>query len=543
MNSLSRYLNEDTPQCEPLPGREGEMVANSAGGFVFEVDEFKKLERFLVLGTEGGTYYVGERDHVRQSLDGVRQAIETDGVYAVDIIVDFSVNGRIPKNSTALLALAMACTHGSDTGYALSKLQEVARTGSHLLEFVSYVDKLRGWGRALRRAVAEWYWFRTPKFLAFQVTKYRNRYGWTHRDVFRCIHAKPPTDEYGEVVRFIVKGEFDGSPDSDHGRIIRRFLEAQDADIDRVVDMVSRRELIRETIPTDAFRDPRVYAELAKTMPLNALFRNLVNLTRSGVLAPMSETVPMVVGRLTDRHLINRSLVHPIQAVSALLAYKSGGIRHGSGKWEPVSQIVDALDRSVELSFDSVTPVCQRIYVGLDVSASMSWGKIGGVLGFTPNIGGAVLSLLVARTEPNHYIRGFTSRFDRFTPEYYRNDANMTDLGIVPGDTVYGVAEKALSNRFGRTDCALPMIDALKKEIPVDCFIIITDNDTWCGKIHASEALKNYRRESGINAKLVVVGMTATSFSIADPNDPGMLDVVGFDTATPTVITRFIEHD
>jgi 60 kDa SS-A/Ro ribonucleoprotein len=33
--------------------------------------------------------------------------------------------------------------------------------------------------------------------------------------------------------------------------------------------------------------------------------------------------------------------------------------------------------------------------------------------------------------------------------------------------------------------------------------------------------------------------MTATEFSIADPSDAGMLDVVGFDTATPQLITDF----
>jgi 60 kDa SS-A/Ro ribonucleoprotein len=34
--------------------------------------------------------------------------------------------------------------------------------------------------------------------------------------------------------------------------------------------------------------------------------------------------------------------------------------------------------------------------------------------------------------------------------------------------------------------------------------------------------------------------MTATEFSIADQNDPGMLDVVGFDTGSPNVIASFV---
>jgi len=33
--------------------------------------------------------------------------------------------------------------------------------------------------------------------------------------------------------------------------------------------------------------------------------------------------------------------------------------------------------------------------------------------------------------------------------------------------------------------------------------------------------------------------MIANGFSIAEPADPGMLDVVGFDTATPNVIAAF----
>ena len=42
------------------------------------------------------------------------------------------------------------------------------------------------------------------------------------------------------------------------------------------------------------------------------------------------------------------------------------------------------------------------------------------------------------------------------------------------------------------------------------------------------------------NAKAVVVGMTSNGFTLADPNDRGMLDVVGFDTSVPAVISDFV---
>lgn len=56
--------------------------------------------------------------------------------------------------------------------------------------------------------------------------------------------------------------------------------------------------------------------------------------------------------------------------------------------------------------------------------------------------------------------------------------------------------------------------------------------------MHPDEALRAYRAKSGIPAKLIAVGMTATGFTIADPNDGGMFDVVGFDTATPNLNRR-----
>lgn len=53
------------------------------------------------------------------------------------------------------------------------------------------------------------------------------------------------------------------------------------------------------------------------------------------------------------------------------------------------------------------------------------------------------------------------------------------------------------------------------------------------------QALRDYRQASGIDARLVVVGMVSNGFSIADPADPGTLDVVGFDIATPSLISDF----
>ena len=60
--------------------------------------------------------------------------------------------------------------------------------------------------------------------------------------------------------------------------------------------------------------------------------------------------------------------------------------------------------------------------------------------------------------------------------------------------------------------------------------------------IHTANQGLALARNTGIDAKLVVVGMASNDFTIADPNDKGMLDVVGFDAATPQIISDFIGY-
>ena len=67
-----------------------------------------------------------------------------------------------------------------------------------------------------------------------------------------------------------------------------------------------------------------------------------------------------------------------------------------------------------------------------------------------------------------------------------------------------------------------------------------TDSETWAGNIHPAQALRQYRSEFVGDAKAVVVGMTSNGFTLADPNDRGMHDVVGFDTTVPAVIADFV---
>jgi 60 kDa SS-A/Ro ribonucleoprotein len=144
----------------------------------------------------------------------------------------------------------------------------------------------------------------------------------------------------------------------------------------------------------------------------------------------------------------------------------------------------------------------------------------------TPRVAGAAMAMVTMRSEPQYYIAGFMTRIRQLA---LRPEMSLSDV----------VAYTALL-QMGGTDCALPMLDATQKKIPADVFIVITDSETWAGKIHPSVALKQYRQAMGIDAKLIVMGLVSNGFSIADPNDAGQMDVVGFDASVPQVMAQFI---
>ena len=135
------------------------------------------------------------------------------------------------------------------------------------------------------------------------------------------------------------------------------------------------------------------------------------------------------------------------------------------------------------------------------------------------------MALITAATEREHTFLGFCHE--------------LVPLAIGPRQRLDEVVKATDNLPFGGTDCALPMLWAAERKVKVDAFVVYTDSETWFGKIHPAQALRRYRERMGIPAKLIVCGMLANEFSIADPNDAGMIDVVGFDTATPNLMSDF----
>src|ERR1022692_1402168 len=69
------------------------------------VDIWTRLTRFLMLGSECGTYYVQQRALTVENATAVIECLKTDGLRVVRTVVEISTSGRAPKNEPALFAL------------------------------------------------------------------------------------------------------------------------------------------------------------------------------------------------------------------------------------------------------------------------------------------------------------------------------------------------------------------------------------------------------------------------------------------------------
>lgn len=210
---------------------------------------------------------------------------------------------------------------------------------------------------------------------------------------------------------------------------------------------------------------------------------------------------------------------------------------------------MDALDGAFYAAFGNVEPTGKRWLLALDVSGSMGSSMVAGVPNLSAREGAAVMALVTAATESHHHIVGFTGRGFQLTgtpPCSFGGWAGQANAGcgveplaISPRQRLDDVAHQIAALPFGPTDCALPMLYALKHKLAVDVFVVYTDNETWHGSIHPMQGLRKYRERMSIPAKLVVIGMVSSGFTIADPDDAGMLDLVGFDTAVPQLLASF----
>lgn len=174
MSALRKYVNNVGNQTEQT---RSDQVKNNAGGYVFATTDQMRLERFLILGTDGGTYYVNERDLTKQNISFLRKMIASNPAEVLDTVVKISSEGRAYRNEAAIFVLALMLAEGpaSFKTTVTEHSSKIVRTATHVYQLAEFLKSMGGWNRAKRRAIAKWFESKTTDQLAYQAVKYRSR--------------------------------------------------------------------------------------------------------------------------------------------------------------------------------------------------------------------------------------------------------------------------------------------------------------------------------------------------------------------------------
>lgn len=530
-----------TPQNRPIPGREAEMVRNNAGGYTFEKNLWERLEDFIILGTNGGTYYLGEDRLTADNAASVFEAVKVDGVRAVQLATEISTARppRAPKNRGALFVLAAAASFGNAATKQQVKgnLAKVARTTNDLSIFFGYWKNLgdKKTGRAMRSALGSFFLGDVDR-VAWKALKARQRKtpqgeALALRDVLRIAHPKATTPEQRALFGWLAGNVSDDDARSQI-QAIDDFLVAKAVKNAReAVQVVSERKVPWEFLPDHVLGDARVWEHLAGTVGMTALIRNLARMTQVGALKPFGGANGVVVDRLTSADAIRQARIHPMTAYLALKVYGSGRAQPNSlapiRTWSPVSAIMDALETTYELSFGNVEPSGRKLLIAVDSSGSMTWGNVtvgGSPIGSTYEVANTMAVIL--------------NRIEGHNVHVIDVDTSVHASKVTARTNLREIANWRPSG--GGTNLSLPFEYAERNQMAVDGFVVLTDNETWASPwSHPSEALESYRRKV-VQSKVVVASMTATGHSIADPQAEGVLNIGGLDASLPMVVSNYL---
>jgi len=570
--------------------------------FVYKLSLKDYILRLLILGTRQNIYDQRSKNLAAEDIYYIREQIQAGhGEEILEIVKDVYTESRAPKLDNTFLILAMLCRVDDYTlkTQSLQSLKQF-RTISHLYTWKKFHadivnpisgEKTKGFGRAVKRQLNEWIlaYRDKPMDLAYQITKYQEREGWSFKNLLQCTHVttntgddrifpnKPnnivkrkvpnphnvPPTEIDLVLRYAVNGfdEMDAlakkwglheiTPIYAYLKAVNnaKHCEANEEDKAGLIDLVHKHKLTREQVPTWALVDTEVLTALLinknktrVTMPLTALLRNLGNMTSHSVYLDKDLT-ELVCEHIVDPMTIHHSHIHPVTVLTAWFTYETGKGEKGNHIWRPHPKILAALEEMFYLSFKNVEPTGKRICFLIDASGSMRNESL--CKGVTNAQAAALLAMIFARSEtedkdsPAHSFYLFTSKN---TNHYGRGNTGLTDVSDVIDSTASldTVLNAVQHSDWCTTDISLGILEALKYKRKYDAFVVITDNDVNSG-IKPATALQQYRRGMKMpQTKLVVVATQGSDYTIADPADPFMMDMCGFDSHGPKILQDFI---
>lgn len=368
-------------------------------------------------------------------------------------------------------------------------------------------------------------------------------------DVIKMVHPAPATESRRALYGYLLGKSYDAEK---LPSIVREFE-----------DWRSGKRYLPTRLPFEmtapACKTTDDWIELAKTASWQTTRMNLNTFARHGVFES-KDMVDLLAARIASKDEIGKAHAMPYQLLAARRAAgpwsnateaTTNSIRSlwsrifGSRSVEPdppkeadrttvPTKILDALERATEIAVENVRPFRGNVVVCPDVSGSMDASLTGTQKGSTSAVRCVDVAAMIAVTL-NRIQKGTT---------IMPFDTKVHDFSIAPSAPILETADRLAKFGGGGTACSEPIKAIIKRRIPADLVIVVSDNESWCdarGRGTALLEMWNRLKKSRPNAKLACIDLTPHgTVQAMDRGD--ILNIGGFTDAVFDIVRDFAEE-
>lgn len=248
------------------------------------------------------------------------------------------------QRNEAMFALAHCVRRG--TGENQDKLrsevykqfQDLIKTDEDFLQFISFYELLnenngKGFGRGMRKCIANWYDSKSPAELVKIFTNHRRQNGWDHGDILKMAHVNFGADLERQSIlkamlvrphKFVYNNREQTATMTDNQQFLYKVFRLRICE-----DVTEAKKIIAEDtrivlahVPTHFYNDPMVWQLLLARFTFREILRLFSTWHVLQLIGPETMLAKKVGTALCNQNLIESSKVHPLEVLALKRAYE-----------------------------------------------------------------------------------------------------------------------------------------------------------------------------------------------------------------------------
>ncbi len=508
MSSKSLFSNKKSSKKSSVSAKVTKVpnTVNEAGGKAYSLSDKAALAQLAMTGCFNGTYYVSEKDQLKQVLD---LANKVDPTFVAKLAVYARQRGLM-KDMPAVLAAVIA---GKNTELLNQIFPKVIDNPKMLRNFVQIIRS----GATGRKSLGT-----RPKKL---IQDYLNSLNDDQlfkadvgndpslQDIIKLVHPKPSNKQRSALYGYLLDKEYNKR---DLCKLAKEY-EAFKKDMKGEIPEVPFQMLTALPLTPDHWK------QIAENATWTQTRMNLNTFERHGVFADQKLT-NAICDRLQDAGQIKKAKAFPYQLFTAFQNVDA----------KVPAKVSLALQKAADAALENIPEFNGKVYVMVDTSGSMGsavTGNRGSVTTKTRCVDvAALVASAILRKNPEAEIVPF--------------DTQVHQHRLNPLDSIMTNAQTLARFGGGGTNCSEALAYVNRKNGKGDLVIYVSDNESWVDSGHyratATMTEWNKFKSRNPNAKLVCIDIQPNTTTQAHDRED-ILNVGGFSDQVFDVIARFVE--